>query len=451
MADVFDTLQVRHKIRADVASVWQANNPVLLENELAIELGTSPELNKVKVGDGVTAWNDLGYTYDLASIVAKIPAENSLYQLTKESADISDASVLETVTDAKNGDVAVITTTKDDVVYDVSSYIYNEVVGDFVAITGNVDASKVILRDDITMAGSYTAVGNLTKEETGRAIFATSGKSLTEVLTEIFTKREQPTITAPSVGTFTLASAGIKEAGTTITSTSFSGASFNPGSYTYGPATGCTVTSTSVDRVAVPTTLSATGIATASSGTDTNDGAGFIIGDQGGDNVVSSLKYTCTVNYSAGAVANDNLGEASNPTVQIEAGSVSATTSAMTPFRKYFYGAVSTETPKEGSDIDSALVRSLTGSTVAYSAKSVSYTVPAGSTGVYVACIADKTGVTKVINTSALNADVTDTFTKQTGVAVEGANGYTAVDYNVWYYIPAVAYENAATLTITLG
>ena len=69
---------------------------------------------------------------------------------------------------------------------------------------------------------------------------------------------------------------------------------------------------------------------------------------------------------------------------------------------------------------------------------------------VVIACIAGKTGVTKVINETAMNADVTSTFT-QSSVNVEGAEGYTAVAYNVWVFEPAVPYENAATLKVTLG
>ncbi len=59
-------------------------------------------------------------------------------------------------------------------------------------------------------------------------------------------------------------------------------------------------------------------------------------------------------------------------------------------------------------------------------------------------------GVTKVINETAMNADVTSTFVKST-VPVEGANGYVAKDYNVWVFEPAVAYGNAAVLKVTLG
>ena len=63
-------------------------------------------------------------------------------------------------------------------------------------MTGKVDADKVILQKDITMAGNYTQVGNLTKEQTKTATFATKGKSVAEALTEIFSKRLQPTITS---------------------------------------------------------------------------------------------------------------------------------------------------------------------------------------------------------------------------------------------------------------
>ena len=74
----------------------------------------------------------------------------------------------------------------------------------------------------------------------------------------------------------------------------------------------------------------------------------------------------------------------------------------------------------------------------------------AGTQRVCIACLASKTGVTKVINETAMNADVTSTFTQST-VDVEGAEGYTAQSYKVWVFEPAVPYENAAVLKVTLG
>ena len=445
-------LNVRLKIRADSKANWESNNPVLLEHELGIELGDTPDKNKVKLGDGTTAWNSLAYMYDLESIVAKIPQGGKLYTLTKTTLEQADSELLATVKDsAHNGDVAVITTTVDDVTYEVSSYIYDGEKGDYVAITGQVDADKVILREDITMAGNYTAVGNLSKTQTGTATFATKGKSVMDALTEIFSKRLQPTKTEPSVSGFTLSGAKAVEAGTKIIEASFSGAKLNPGSYTYGPATGVTATTYKVDRVCTPGALSKENVGDAASGADNNEGAGFVIGDQTGDNVCSSLAYKVTISYNEGAVAKDNLGGNSEPEVKIAAGNKSQTTSAYTPYRNYFYGAVSDEEPKVGGNIDSELVRKLTASNKAYAAGNITLQVPAGSTGVYIACINGKNGVTKVINQTSLNADVTATFVKQTGIQVEGADGYDAVAYNVWHFIPDIAYENAATLIVTLG
>lgn len=41
------------------AAAWTTNNPVLLDGQIGIEIGTP---DKVKIGDGATAWNSLGYS-----------------------------------------------------------------------------------------------------------------------------------------------------------------------------------------------------------------------------------------------------------------------------------------------------------------------------------------------------------------------------------------------------
>ena len=329
----------------------------------------------------------------------------------------------------------------------------NAAVFDFVIPKGDpgegaksLDADNVIFSQDITLAGNYTQFGNLTKSANGTSVFAVKGKSVLEAFVEILSKRLQPSITAqPSVTGFALSGAKAVEAGTTLASVSFGTARLNPGSYTYGPATGVTAESYQVDRVAVPSSMSQTGIATSNSGTDDNGGAGFVIGDGGEANTVSSLRYTATVEHSAGVVALDNLGDESNPPVQIQAGSKSQNTSAYTSFRQYFYGAT-TDKPSINSDY----IRSLTGSGKAYGATTLTLNVPAGATRVCIACIGTAVGVTRVINETALNADVTSTFTK-TSVDVAGANGYHPLAYNVWTFEPALPYENPATLKVTLG
>lgn len=270
--------------------------------------------------------------------------------------------------------------------------------------------------------------------------------TLTEMLKNIFTATLQPTITAqPSINGFNLTGAGAVEAGTSIAAANYTEATLNPGSYQYGPATGITAESWKVERVTnAGSTQIATG-ATLPAGSDNNGGSGFIIGDQGGENVVSSLRYRATVQHTAGVTAHDNLGGDSSPVVAITAGSKNKQTNAYTPYRNYFYGAT-----VDKPTLNSAYIRGLTKSNQAYRAGTITINVPAGANRVCIACIATAAGVTQVINETALNADVTGTFVKST-VRVEGANGYTAVDYNVWTFEPAVPYGNAATLKVTLG
>lgn len=345
------------------------------------------------------------------------------------------------------GDVFVITCKVDSKVMYTSSYMLNQAGTDWEPITGPVDYSKVIVTDNITLAGNYTQVGNITKGQNETKTLEVKGKTAKDLFMEIFTKKQQPTITAqPAVSGFSLSGAKAVEAGTKVATATLSAANLSAGSYQFGPATGIAATAWKIDRVTNVPTLN-TKIADANQATDNNDGNGFIIGDGSEPNVVNSLKYTVTATHGDGAVANDNLGGASSPEVKIAGGTKTQTTSAYTSFRKYFYGHM-----MDTSEINSAAIRALTHSTGAYKPSSFQITVPKGATRVIVACIEGVTGLKTVINNSSLNADVTGVFKKQT-VAVEGAESYTAKNYNVWVWEPANPFELEAgtKLTITLG
>lgn len=409
-----------------------------------------------KVNDEVVLLDDT--TVDLSGYATKEQLEavsgglgGTVYAATKADLSTSDDSVISgyfaqnTDVKPKKGDVFVVTTTVDGSTYEKSAYFYDGSA--WAAMTGSVDADKVILRENITLAGGYTQVGNLTKSQNGTATFQTKGKSVADILTEIFSKRLQPTITAqPSVTGFALNGAKAVEAGTQVAAASYGTAELNPGSYKYGPDTAVVASGWKVERITDKATTEVANAETASlaAGSDNNGGAGFVIGDAGGD-AVASLKYKATATHGAGVTAKDNLGSDSNPAVAIAAGTKSKETAAFTPFRNYFYGATA-EKPTLNSDY----IRSLTKSGKAYAAGTLTINVPVGAQRVAIACIATAKGVTKVINETAMNADVTGTFVKST-VSVEGANGYAAKEYNVWVFEPAVAYGNAAVLKVTLG
>ena len=376
----------------------------------------------------------------------------ALYEATKTDLETADSAVIEAYfaehsdVTPKKGDVFVVTTIVDGTTYEQSAYRYDG--ADWAAMTGAVDASKVMLRDDIILAGNYTQVGNITKSANGTSTLPAKGKSVAAVLTDILSKRLQPSITAqPSISGFALTGAKAVEAGTSLANANYTAATLNPGSYQYGPETGVEATNWKVERITDQGTeqVASQDAASLTAGSDNNGGDGFVIGDQGGEGVVNSLKYKLTVTHGAGVTADDNLGDDSSPAVSITAGSKTKETSAYTPFRNVFYGASTTK-----PTLDSAAIRALTPTGKAYAAGSLTINVPAGAQRVVIACDATKTGVTKVINQTAMNADVTATFAKST-VPVEGAEGYTAINYNVWVFEPAVPYENTATLVVTLG
>lgn len=390
---------------------------------------------------------------ELATALAGLGG-GALYEGTKSDLSASDSSVIEAYFAAhtditpKPGDVFVVTTIVGDKEYEKSAYQYTGTAWE--AMTGNVDADKVIMRENLMLAGDYDRIGNWTKDKNGTATKEVSGKSVAAILKDLTSKTLQPTITAnPSINGFGLSGAGAVEAGTAVAAASYLAANLNPGSYKYGPkaGTGVVASNWKVERITDGGTEQVASVDAASlpAGSDNNGGNGFIIGDAGGDNAVASLKYRVTATHGAGVLAEDNLGGASNPAVAIAAGSKTKDSAAYTPFRNYFFGATA-----EKPALDSAYIRGLTKSGKAYAPGVITVNVPAGANRVVIACIAGKTGVKKVINETALNADVTDTFAKKT-VAVEGANGYTAKDYNVWVFEPAVPYENAAVLKVTLG
>lgn len=375
----------------------------------------------------------------------------NIFKSTKDSLEKKDSTVISEYFVSnpepapKKGDVFIIETSLDGTVYEYSSYIHGE--SKWEAITGNVDADKVILRKDFIGAGNWDGFGTIKKTTNGTVKIPANGKSVQSFIESLVSEKLQPKITAqPSVTGFTLTGAKAVEAGTKLNQVTFGTATLNKGSYTYGPEdTGVQATTYKIDRICVPDTYSKSNVSASGSGTDNNEGNGFIIGDVEGTNVVQSLKYKSSITHTDGVVAEDNLGNPSQPEVKILAGTKSKDTSAYTPFRSYFYGATA-----EKPEIDSAYIRSLTNSNAPYSSRTLTIIVPAGTQRVAIACISTARGVTRVINETALNADVTATFVKST-VRVEGANAYAPKDYNVWVFEPAVAYGQQAILKVTLG
>lgn len=420
------TLNTKIIIRNDTAEVWTTKNSILSKGEFGVENDT----NKFKIGDGSTAWNDLAYAGADEAAIENIIAQNrdSLYKYTRTDASQSDADAISAAlgeNTAVQGDIVVITTTIDGNTYEQSAFMYDGT--QWAEMTGKVDADKVILQNDITMAGNYTQVGNLTKEQTKTATFATKGKSVAEALTEIFSKRLQPTITSNPAVTLTFGQAKAYEVGTTVSPTY--SASLSAGSYTYGPATGITATSWEIRDTAGNTADSASG-----------SFADVVVTDN------TNYTITAKANYGAGAVAVDNLGATSSPEVKIAAGSATKTSGAITGYRNTFYGTVT-----EKAEVNSTIIRSLSGKSNKALANGSSFTVtiPVGAVRVIFAYPATLQDVSSVKDVNGLNAEIKSAFTKSS-ITVAGAGADVGIAYKVYVtdFAEPVAKANSYTVKI---
>lgn len=418
-------LKTRIALRGDTKANWESRDPILLKNEVGIELGATPDKNKFKIGDGITRWTELDYTFDLEAIVELLSDKSQLYELTKTSLETTDDTTLATVSTPIKGDVAVIQTTVDGEEYGRSAYYHNGTK--WVAITGNVDADKCILTQDFVLAGSYTSVGNFNKGSAAATkTESAQGESVQAFLMRMLSKEEQPTITANVSATVTLTGAGAKEVGTTF-SPSYT-TTFNKGQYSYAPNdTGVTVTSYEISDTADHTASTASG-----------SFASFTVADN------TNYQITAKFNYSAGAVAKTNLGNNSNPEVKIVAGSLTKTTGTVTGYRPMFVYV--------GTN-----VAELTGAWIRTNATNKGNSVAPGDLAIdegtkrVMFAVPKTKGKTlqSVIDVDGMGLDVKGNFT-HVELDVAGANNYAAATYDVWYLDNANGLA-ATTYKVSLG
>ena len=283
---------------------------------------------------------------------------------------------------------------------------------------GNYNANNVYFDKDLT----YTAnIGVKTVPASGSGTIAAAGKNVKDVLASILAKEENPKTTQPSAS---MSSSNIKdyEVGTNVT-INYS-ISTNPGSYTYGPNTGVTFSGHKATFNG-ETVTGASGTFTSVQVTDS-----------------TNLSISGSVNYSDGAIPKTNLGN-NYTSGQIKAGTKTLSKGTLTGYRNWFYGYKAGGATIDVSALDSAKIRALTAQNGGFPAtldtnkmQQMFFAIPKGR----------KTEVSVANNVNGAPC----TVTKVTDVMVEGANGFTAVAYDVWYVNNAAADGGANTYKITV-
>lgn len=395
-------VNIRLITRNDTAENWTTKNPVLLEGEM----GLVRETGLIKVGDGTTAWNNLSYINDLSTVTA------NHYEGTAAEGETDTAVIARVLgeTVAEKDDTFIVKRVISGEKTSYTAYVYDG--AKWAAMDGNYDASNVYFDKDFV---ATAPIGVVDIPASGSTTISAAGKSVKDVLAGIFAKEKEPTVTNPAVS-ITASANKAYEVGTKV-SPSYS-ASLSAGSYTYGPATGITAKTWSV------TNSGSDEILTTATGTF----AEITVADN------TNLSITATATYDAGAIPKSNIG---NEVLakQIKAGSASATTSAkITGYRNFFYGVVNTE------NLTSDVIRGLTKGGKYDASKTFDVNVTTdNAVGIVVAypSNAPRSGVSKVLLTTSMNADITADYKVTTNVDVEGANGYTAQSYKVYLYKPA--------------
>lgn len=406
MADT--TLQTTIILRNDVTANWANSTLVLKKGEVAIDT----EKNIFKIGDGEKTFSQIDKYFASFDEVVK-----AINEATKNlhTADVYEAEVdlgadklaalKALATNPFKGDFGIVKEKlSPEGKYQYTAYIYDG--ENWAAMDGNYDAENVYFQKDLTITAP---IGVQTIPSSGSKTLATTGKNLKQVFDMIVASEKNPSTTQPSV-TLNSSNIGAKEVGTNI-AIAYSFAT-NPGSYTYGPATGVTFS----------------GHEATFNGETLTGASGTFASMQVVDGTSLSISGKCS--SSEGAIPLTNLG---NP---YEAGKIAAksytpTRGTLTGYRGWFYGYYNGTTAiADPAAITSAQLR-------AFGTKTNFPTSMNTSQMQQMFFAAPKGRVSSVSISNAVNGAPL-TVTKGSA-SVEGANGYTAAEYDLFYVANAVA------------
>ena len=235
-----------------------------------------------------------------------------------------------------------------------------------------------------------------------------------------------PTTIEPKV-VLTVAMAEAYEVGTAVTPAYT--AKLEPGSYTYGPETGIVAAAWEV---------------TDSEGHTADTAAGSFA-----DVIVTGdMRYTITAaaTYGAGTIPETNIGNKYQAGQILPGKKTAKVEKTIAGYRRGFYG-----TTTDKGEITSDTIRNLAGKSAGAveEGREFKVTVPEGAMRVIIAYPATLRNLKSVKDENCMNMQIVSAFTQKT-IAVEGANGYEAVDYKVYVQEFAVANDTENTYAITI-
>lgn len=393
-------------LRNDTSTNWAASSLVLKKGEV----GFDTDLHIFKVGDGTKTWKEITTSFvDFAAVEKAIEdATKNLHTTDVYQKEIAlggdKAAALAEITAPVKGDIAIIKELLEGGKYQYTAYVRGET--NWEAMDGNYDAENVYFQKDLTITAP---IGVQTIPSTGSKTLSTMGKNIKQVFDMIVAEEKNPSTTQPSVA-LNSSNIGSKEVGTNVEIQYSFGT--NPGSYEYGPATGVTFS----------------GYEATFNGETLTGASGTFASIQVTDSTNLSISGKCS--SSEGAIPTTNLG---NP---YEAGKIAAknytpTKGTLAGFRGWFYGYYNGDQAiADPAAITSAQLR-------AFGTK-MSFPSTMNTTKMQQMFFAAPKG--KKSSVSISNAVNGAPLTVVKGAcSVEGANGYDAIEYDLFYVANAVA------------
>lgn len=408
---------------------------VLLSDDISMMVGATDEENGVAGlvpapttadkmsflrGDGTWAEIEIPETHQTQVFQAELIITDEDDSEVKEAHTVAIARVVGEAT-PEAGDIAVV---KDPIANDkfqYTAYVFNGT--DWVAMDGNYNAKNVFFDQDFTFT---KAIGTVTIPSTGSKTVTAEGKNLYEFFAGLFAAEANPSTPSTSAS-ITSSNIGAYEVGTNIAVKY----AFNTtaGNYAYGMVGGQTGNGVQwTDH-------------TATFNDETLNGAsGTFTSVQVADD--TSLSITGSVEQSVGGMPVTNLGN-EYPAAQIQAKSwTNLSKGTLTGYRAWFCGYKNGTNKLDVTKLTSDDIRNLG------NPANGSWTTQMEVSQMQQMFFAAPKG-------KGYKPSVKDHFTTapQTVedpiiVEVEGANGYDAIEYEVWYVNNAGAASGSATLDI---
>ncbi len=401
-------LKTRIILRNDSTANWTAQDPVLLKGEVGFDM----DLLIFKVGDGVKKWSEItkvfkSYDDVMAEVNNKLAGLHTTdtYQTDVELGADKIAALKTAAPAAVKGDIGVVREALAGGKYQYTAYVHT---GEgWAAMDGNYDAENVYFQKDLTITA---AIGVQTIPSSGSKTLATTGKNVKQVFDMLCAQEKNPATTQPSAS-LTSSNIGAKEVGTNVAiAYAFS---TNKGKYSYGPDTGVTFS----------------GFTATFNGEEKSGQSGAFTSVQVTD--TTNLTITGACNSSEGAIPKTNLGN-DYAAGKIAAKSYTPSIGTLTGFRGWFYGYYNgTQALDNAASITSDQLR-------AFGVNKTSFPASMETNKMQQMFFAAPKGKKSSLSISNAVNGAPLTVTKGS-VMVEGANGYDAIEYDLFYVSNAVA------------